>query len=46
MNGTPEGEQVAAQMEEVRRLRIEHRDLDDAIAALTRVGMPDQLQIG
>jgi hypothetical protein len=27
------------------QLRIEHRDLDAAIAALMRTGTPDQLQI-
>ncbi|MET4898850.1 DUF465 domain-containing protein [Sphingomonadaceae bacterium jetA1] len=26
-------------------LRIEHRDLDDAIAALSQLAVPDQLQI-
>ena len=29
----------------IEYLRIEHRDLDDAIAALLSAAMPDQLQI-
>ena len=45
MTGKSEGEHVAAQIEDMRLLRVEHRDLDDAIAALIRVGMPDQLQL-
>jgi hypothetical protein len=30
---------------EIERLREEHRDLDVAIAALTHLGTPDQLQL-
>lgn len=30
---------------ELQRLRQEHRDLDDAIAALEHLGSPDKLQI-
>ncbi len=29
----------------IEPLRVEHRDLDDAIAALLASGLPDQLQI-
>ena len=45
MTGKGSGEQPNASIEELRRLRVEHRDLDDAIAALERVGVPDQLQV-
>lgn len=43
------GEQDGVTEEEMRKrlevLRIEHRDLDAAIAALGAAGTPDQLQI-
>jgi len=46
---TIERRQTGLSEEEMRkrltRLRIEHRDLDAAIDALTAVGSPDQLQI-
>jgi hypothetical protein len=41
----PSGEERALLAEELQRLRLEHRDLDAAIAALERVGAADQLQI-
>jgi len=31
--------------ERLDALKLEHRDLDEAIAALAGVGMPDQLQL-
>jgi len=32
-------------MAELQRLRIEHKDLSDAVEALELLGQPDQLQI-
>lgn len=49
MESTVERRQTGLSEEEMRkrltRLRIEHRDLDAAIDALTVAGSPDQLQI-
>jgi hypothetical protein len=49
MESTIERRQTGLSEEEMRkrltRLRIEHRDLDAAIDALTAAGSPDQLQI-
>lgn len=49
MESTVERRQAGLSEEEMRkrltRLRIEHRDLDAAIDALTTAGSPDQLQI-
>jgi hypothetical protein len=49
MESTVERRQTGLSEEEMRkrltRLKIEHRDLDAAIDALTAVGSPDQLQI-
>jgi hypothetical protein len=49
MESTIEGRQTGLSEEEMRkrltRLKIEHRDLDAAIDALTAAGSPDQLQI-
>jgi hypothetical protein len=39
------GEDEAAMVAELARLRQEHRDLDAAIAALEQVGTPDRLQL-
>ena len=38
-------EEQAALLAEIEDLKQEHRDLDAAIAALTLVGSPDQLQM-
>jgi hypothetical protein len=49
MESTIERRQTGLSEEEMRkrltRLKIEHRDLDAAIDALTAAGSPDQLQI-
>jgi hypothetical protein len=49
MESTVERRQTGLSEEEMRkrltRLKIEHRDLDAAIDALTAAGSPDQLQI-
>jgi hypothetical protein len=38
-------EDLAKLSAELKRLREEHRDLDNAIEALERLGVPDQLQV-
>ncbi len=49
MQKLTDGKQAGVTEEEMRKrlevLRIEHRDLDAAIAALAGAGVPDQLQI-
>ncbi|MEH3121454.1 MAG: DUF465 domain-containing protein [Sphingomonas phyllosphaerae] len=42
MNDRGDDPELAARLE---MLRVEHRDLDDAIAALSTGGAPDQLQM-
>ena len=38
-------EDPAALMAELQRLRIEHKDISDAVEALEAIGQADQLQI-
>lgn len=45
MNDTPSEIDKNAIRAEVERLRLEHHDLESAIAALLAVGVADQLQI-
>ncbi len=49
LHARPGGGQTGLSEEEMRKrlaqLKIEHRDLDAAIAALSAAGTPDQLQI-
>ncbi len=45
-NDNPEDPDTTALLAELERLRLEHHDLEAAIAALTAVGAIDQLQIG
>ena len=46
MNDNPEDAETAALRAELERLKLEHHDLEAAIAALTAVGVINQLQIG
>ena len=45
-NDNPEDPDTAALLAELERMRLEHHDLEAAIAALIAVGAVDQLQIG
>ncbi|MCA3628901.1 MAG: DUF465 domain-containing protein [Methylobacterium sp.] len=45
MRETLSDEERALLQSELHRLQIEHRDLDDAIAALEQLGALDQLQV-
>jgi hypothetical protein len=45
-NDNPEDPDTATLFAELERLRLEHHDLEAAIAALIAVGAVDQLQIG
>jgi len=45
MNDNPDDADQEEIRAEVERLRLEHRDLEAAIAALIAVGAPDQLQV-
>lgn len=45
MNDNPDDAEQDAIRAEVERLRLEHQDLEAAIAALIAVGTPDQLQV-
>ena len=44
-NDAPPGDERAASERELALLRREHRDLDAAINALERSGLPDQVQV-
>ena len=45
-NDNPADAETAALLAELEHLKLEHHDLEAAIAALTAVGAVDQLQIG
>jgi hypothetical protein len=45
-NDNPEDAETAALLAELERVKLEHHDLEAAIAALTAIGAIDQLQIG
>ena len=45
-NDNPEDPDTVTLLAELERLRLEHHDLEAAIAALIAVGAVDQLQIG
>ena len=45
MSDQIDGASRADLMAELQRLKIEHKDLSDAVEALEALGQPDQLQI-
>lgn len=45
MSDQSEGSSPEDLLAELQRLRIEHKDLSDAVEALELLGQPDQLQI-
>ena len=45
MSDQSDGSSRADLMAELQRLKIEHKDLSDAVEALELLGQPDQLQI-
>jgi hypothetical protein len=45
MSDQSEGSSREDLMAELQRLKIEHKDLSDAVEALELLGQPDQLQI-
>lgn len=45
MSDQSEGSSHEDLLAELQRLRIEHKDLSDAVEALELLGQPDQLQI-